>query len=161
MGAALLACAAVVAAFYQLPSRLLPAIHAVEGGRPGLVSQNSNGSADLGLMQVNTLWIAPLARETGLQETVVRHRLIHDGCFSITAAGAILRLQLNDNGGDMLRAIGNYHSRTPGLHDAYRDRVLAAAQRLANREAAKGEAAGAQFPSKGQFQSQGPFQSQR
>ena len=62
---------------------------------------------------------------------------------------------------DMLRAIGNYHSRTPGLHDAYRDRVLAAAQRLANREAAKGEAAGAQFPSKGQFQSQGPFQSQR
>ncbi|MFC3228229.1 lytic transglycosylase domain-containing protein [Marinibaculum pumilum] len=130
MPAAFLACMAVVSAFYQLPPRVLPSIQAVEGGRPGLVSANSNGSEDLGVMQVNTLWIAPLARDTGRPEAEVRARLIDEPCFNIAAAGAILRIELDASDGDLLRAVGNYHSRTPALHEAYRGRVLAAAERL-------------------------------
>lgn len=121
---------AVVSAFYQLPPRVLPSIQAVEGGRPGLVSRNSNGSEDLGVMQVNTLWIGPLAAQTGLPPEEVRSRLVDDACFNIAAAGAILRLELDAADGDLLRAVGNYHSRTPALHSAYRGRVLDAADRL-------------------------------
>lgn len=121
---------AFVSAFYHLPPRVLPSVQATEGGRPGLVVPNTNGSADLGVMQINTLWIAPLARETGLSERIVRHRLIHDPCFNIATAGAILRGHMNATNGDLMRSIGNYHSRTPGLHAAYRQRVLAAARRL-------------------------------
>lgn len=130
MPAAFLACMAVVSAFYQLPPRVLPSIQAVEAGRPGLVSTNSNGSEDLGVMQVNTLWIAPLAEQTGRPAAEVRARLIDDACFNIAAAGAILRLELDASDGDLLRAVGNYHSRTPALHTAYRGRVLGAAKRL-------------------------------
>ena len=130
MPAALLACMAFVSAFYQLPPRVLPSIQAVEGGRPGLVSPNRNGSEDLGVMQVNTLWIATLARHSAQPEDSIRDRLIDDGCFNIAVAGAILRLHLDEAGGDLLRAVGNYHSRTAVHHQAYRSRVLAAADRL-------------------------------
>ena len=57
---------ALTAAVYHLPPRVLPAIQSVEGGRVGLVHVNRDGSEDLGVMQINTLWIGPLARRTGL-----------------------------------------------------------------------------------------------
>ena len=41
-----LACMAAAAAFYHLPPRVLPAIQAVEGGRPGLIQPNANGTGD-------------------------------------------------------------------------------------------------------------------
>ena len=121
---------AAVAAFHHLPPRALPSIQAVEGGRIGMVSPNTNGTSDLGLMQVNTLWIAPIARHTGQSEDVVRARLIDDGCFNIAAAGAILRLYLNEAGGDLMRAVGYYHSHDPLRGAAYRDKVVASASRL-------------------------------
>jgi soluble lytic murein transglycosylase-like protein len=124
------ACMALVASYYDLPPRVLPAIQLVEGGRPGIASVNRNGTADLGVMQVNTVWLPALARAAGLDETAVRERLLHDACFNIAAAGAILRTQLDAAGGDLMRAVGNYHSRTPLLHEAYRARVMGAASRL-------------------------------
>src|SRR6185436_22229 len=88
------ACMAFVASFYQLPPRVLPSIQVVEGGRPGLVHQNTDGSSDLGVMQVNTRWIAPLARSTRTAESTIRRRLIDDACFNIAVAGAIMRIYL-------------------------------------------------------------------
>lgn len=126
----LLACMLAVSNLHQLPPRVLPAIWATEGGRIGTVRANANGTEDLGVMQVNTVWLPALARGTGLPEQEVRRRLIEDGCFSIAVAGAILRFHLEAERGDLLRAIGNYHSRTPELHDAYRQRVERNATRL-------------------------------
>jgi hypothetical protein len=128
MAVPFLACMALVASVYHLPPRVLPAIQAVEGGRPGLASPNRNGSEDLGIMQINTLWIAPLARYTRLTEADVRERLLHEACFNIAAAGLILRTALNETGGDLLRAVGNYHSRTPARHLGYQAKVLDAAR---------------------------------
>ena len=125
-----LACMALVAHLYDLPPRVLPSIQAVEGGAPGVVSRNANGSEDLGVMQVNSLWVGPLSRYTGLDGATVRERLIARPCFNIAAAGAILRLYLNKASGDLIRAVGDYHSRTPVLHDAYTAKVLQAATRL-------------------------------
>lgn len=125
-----LACMALVASIYHLPPRVLPAIHAIEGGRVGTVSSNANGTQDLGVMQVNTLWLPALARYTGLSEAEVRVRLVERACFNIAAAGAILRTHLNETRGDLMRAVGNYHSRTPTRHQQYRDKVTGAARRL-------------------------------
>jgi hypothetical protein len=125
-----LACMLAVAAFYGLPPRVLPAIQAVEGGQVGTVSRNGDGSEDLGVMQVNTRWLGPIAQLTGLPEAAVRERLTGDACFNIAAAGAILHSHLQQTNGDLMRAVGNYHSRTPELHSAYAARVLDAANRL-------------------------------
>jgi hypothetical protein len=117
-----------VSAFYGLPPRVLPAIQAVEGGQVGTVSRNQDGSEDLGPMQVNTRWVEPVAQLTGLPEAAVRDKLIGDACFNIAAAGAILHMHLREQNGDLMRAVGNYHSRTPDRHEAYAARVMAAAR---------------------------------
>jgi hypothetical protein len=121
---------AAAAAFYHLPPRVLPSIQAVEGGRPGLIHLNTNGSADLGLMQVNTIWVGPLARYARMGQPAVAQRLIDDPCFSIAASAAIMRLYLNQAHNDLMVAIGNYHSHTPYLGSIYREKVVMSAAAL-------------------------------
>lgn len=125
-----LACMALVANLYALPPRVLPSIQRIEGGRPGLVSTNRNGSEDFGIMQVNSIWLPALSRYTGLDQATVRERLIGRDCFNIAAAGLIMRTQLDAAGGDLLAAVGNYHSHTPVHHLRYRARVVEAARDL-------------------------------
>jgi len=124
-----LRCMLAVAHLYALPPSALPSIQAVEGGAPGVVRHDRNGTEDLGVMQVNTLWILPVARASGLSPLAVWSRLIGDPCFNITAAGAILRIYLDESHNVML-AIGDYHSHTPVLNRLYQLKVLAAARRL-------------------------------
>jgi len=130
MNAPFLACMLTVAAFYHLPPRVLPSIQVVEGGRIGMVHRNSDGSDDLGLMQVNDRWVPLLASYVRLPQPIIRDRLIRSPCFNIATAGAVLRISLNETRGDLMRAIGDYNSHTPSHNLAYRAKVLRAAERL-------------------------------
>jgi len=125
-----LSCMALVAQIYALPPRVLPSIHKVEGGAPGVVRTNRNGTEDYGVMQINSIWLPALSRYTGLEQSQVRAHLVARPCFNIAAAGLILRTYLDASGGDVMRAVGNYHSHTPLLHQSYRARVTAAATDL-------------------------------
>ena len=131
-----LACMILVAKLYALPPRVLPSIQAVEGGRPGTVSVNVNGSADLGVMQINTRWLPALAAYTRQQAAFVRERLINEPCYNIAAAGAIMRTYLNETHNDLMRAVGNYHSHTGPLNLRYRLLVVHAAARMFQTRAA-------------------------
>ncbi len=122
-----LACMILIAKFYALPPRVLPSIQAVEGGRPGTVSANTDGSADLGVMQVNTRWIPALSVAARLPPGEVRVRLVDQPCFNIAAAGAIVRTYLNETHNDLMRAIGYYHTHSEMLNQRYRLQVLRAA----------------------------------
>lgn len=124
------ACMVAAAAAYRLPVHALPAIQAAEGGAIGSVRADADGSHDLGLMQVNTRWVGPLARSMHLPPRTVTVRLILNPCFNIVAAAAILRAYIIETHGNIWEAIGDYHSHTPGLNTAYRFRVLEEAQRL-------------------------------
>lgn len=130
MSVPFLTCMVAAASFYHLPPRVLPSIQVVEGGRPGYVQINANGTADLGLMQVNTIWLDPLARYTHMTQKAVAEHLVNDPCFNIAAAAAILRVYLTEAHGNLMAAIGYYHSHTPGLASAYQTKVLAAAGTL-------------------------------
>ena len=114
---------ALVAQIYSLPPRVLPSIQAVEGGGPGVVHRNTDASADLGVMQINTLWLPALSRYTGLDPAQVRTRLLYRSCFNIAAAGLIMRTYLDETRGDLMQAIGNYHSHTPMLNKGYQTKV--------------------------------------
>jgi len=121
-----LACMLAVSQFYHLPPRVLPSIQVVEAGRPGTISRNFNGTADLGVMQVNTRWVPEIARSWQMTPRVVAGRLIEDPCFNIATAGAIMRVYLDEAHGDVVRAVGYYHSHTPWLAGAYQLRVIRA-----------------------------------
>ncbi len=118
-----LACMALVAQIYSLPPRVLPSIQVVEGGSPGVQHYNLNGSVDLGVMQVNTAWLPALSRYTRLDQAEVRNRLLYRPCFNIAAAGLILRTYLDETRGELMQAIGDYHSHTPLLNQGYQMKV--------------------------------------
>jgi hypothetical protein len=125
-----LACMALAAHFYGLPPRVLPSIQRVEGGNRGVIRADANGSADLGVMQVNTLWVEPVAVFSHLPRAVVYQRLVFDPCYNIFIAGAITKTYLIEAHGNLMRAIGFYHSHMPSLGDEYQRKVLQAARQL-------------------------------
>ncbi len=127
MAVAYLACMALVAQIYSLPPRVLPSIQVVEGGGPGVTHRNTDGSTDLGVMQINTLWLPTLSRYARLDPAEVENRLLHRPCFNIAAAGLILRTYLDETRGNLMQAVGNYHSHTPLLNQAYQAKVRGAA----------------------------------
>lgn len=82
-----------------------------EAGWIGAEVRNSNGSHDLGPLQVNTLWVPKLARLTGTTDASVRSWLTNDPCFNVQAARWIFLTALSTTR-DYWRAIGVYHSPT-------------------------------------------------
>jgi len=131
-----LACMLAVSAAYHLPQHVLPSIQAVEGGYPGAEHLNSDGSTDLGVMQINTRWVQPI-REYAISvghppmtEAQTRRLLTIDPCFNIAMAAAILQYEWRQAGHDWLTAVGNYHSHTAELHQSYLAQVTAKARML-------------------------------
>ena len=120
------ACMIATAHAYHFPLPVLQGIHSVEGGKVGTVALNKNGTADLGLMQVNTSWLPVLSYATGLSPSVLRSRLTNDACFSIAMAGSILDLYRQETHGDVWKAVGFYHSHTTPLSLGYQAQVLTA-----------------------------------
>jgi hypothetical protein len=119
-----------VAAMQHLPPRVLPSIQAVEGGSVGSVSHNRDGSEDLGVMQINTRWLPAVSRRLGVNPSQVRAALISNPCLNILVASAILRLYLRQTEGNILAAIGDYHSHTPVLNHSYQLEVIGEARSL-------------------------------
>lgn len=113
-------CFAAASRAFHLPPLVLPALWSNERGAAGEIVPDSNGTADYGPMQINSLWL-PLLRPLGITPA----RLADDGCLNVWVAGAILSRERRRAGGDLWRAIGWYHSHTPALADAYRHRLLA------------------------------------
>ena len=136
MAVPFLPCMVLAASFYGLPPRVLPSIHVVEGGEVGTVHRNTDGSEDLGVMQINTLWLPVLAGVARMTPEAVRTRLVGDACFNIAAAGLVMRSALLARHGDLMTAIGDYHSHTPTLNASYQGLVRAAAARLFTPQAA-------------------------
>jgi hypothetical protein len=88
-----LACMITVASLAHLPPRVLPVIAILEGGAPGMVRPDANGTADLGVMQINTIWVPALAARAELSPAATQARLINDPCFNIAAAALVLRIR--------------------------------------------------------------------
>ncbi|MDI2091038.1 lytic transglycosylase domain-containing protein [Commensalibacter oyaizuii] len=130
MVAAYLGCMMMVSSFHHLPPDVLPAIQRVEGGRPGLISMNKNGTQDLGVMQINTRWIGPLMHTTHESGDVIYKRLKDDTCYNIAVAGAIIKLYLQETNGNIMQAVGNYHSHTPRLNIQYQLKIIQASDTL-------------------------------
>ena len=138
MAAGFLACMLASALHYRIPPRVLPAIQRVEGGVMGKVSQNKDGSVDIGLMQINSRWILPISSMLHQSPAQIATRLALEPCFNVAAATMILRTALDNEHGNLMRAIGDYHSRTVPLNMAYQRKVLAAATELYVRPPSRG-----------------------
>ena len=110
-------CVLAAAAHYQVPVDLLRAIIRTEGGTTGQSVGNTNGSRDMGLMQINTIHLPELERYG-----ITRAMLINDECLNIHVGAFILHRELS-RGGDYWTNVGAYNSRTPKHNERYRSKV--------------------------------------
>lgn len=101
---------------YSVSPHLLWAIAKAESSLdPSAVNHNRNGTVDIGLMQINSLWAGQLGNTWD-------H--LHDPCTNVMAGARILSQCVQDYGYTW-QAVGCYHSRTPTRRDAYAARIAA------------------------------------
>lgn len=118
VGAASAACFEHAAQRYQVPEVLLRAIAQQEsGGNAHAINRNSNGSFDIGLMQINSFWFPTLARHG------IAPQHLYDPCVSTLVGAWILsqgfaRLGYNPQG------LGAYNASSPEKREHYARQVL-------------------------------------
>jgi hypothetical protein len=121
---ALAACLLMAANTYQVPPAVMIGIMQVEGGHVGqAVGPNSNGTYDLGPMQVNSRWMPELARLWHVSDTTARIWVRDDGCVNVHVAAWILKQKMVETG-SLYGGISHYHSATPGMGARYAAKVI-------------------------------------
>ncbi len=119
----LAACFILAAHTYHVPEAVLVGLYKAEGGDIGQEVKNTNGTFDLGPMQINTLWVPVLAEKWDVDEQTAHQWLRDDGCTNIGVSAWILKSHLDETG-SLSEAIEYYHSRTPRHARRYGDRFL-------------------------------------
>lgn len=119
----LAACLMLASHTYSVPPAVLVGIYKAEGGTIGQEVANTNGSYDLGPMQINTIWLPELSKRWGVNEATAREWVRDDACTNVGVAAWILRGHI-DNTGSLSNAIAHYHSRTPHHGNRYQKKVL-------------------------------------
>lgn len=118
------ACLLLAAQTYDVPPAVMIGIMHVEGGRVGQQVRNTNGSYDLGPMQVNTIWLPQLARLWQVDHETAQSWVRDNGCVNVYVAAWILRQKIDKTYG-LYSGIAHYHSATPGRGQGYADKVVA------------------------------------
>jgi soluble lytic murein transglycosylase-like protein len=133
-------CLMLAAQTYAVPPQVLVGILHVEGGRIGQQVRNTNGSYDLGPMQINTLWLPELARNWRVSEKTAMKWVRDDGCTNINVAAWILGQHLSETK-SLSKAVAQYHSRTPRLGAKYKAKVVDVMRRKGLLARSNGQAA--------------------
>ena len=125
----LAACLLLAANTYHVPPAVMIGIMHVEAGHVGQeVGPNSNGTYDLGPMQVNSRWLPELAQYWHVNKTTARAWVRDNGCVNVHVAAWILHQKINE-AGYLYGGIARYHSATPGHGQRYASKVVAAMER--------------------------------
>lgn len=115
---------------FRIPASLIRAIMDVEGGTTGRVSHNTNGSYDIGPMQINSIWLPEVEKRGGSLQLLLHHR-----CANIHFGAWLLSREMNGidpariDRASFWRAVGNYHSHTPQRNAYYAEKVWQAWKR--------------------------------
>lgn len=105
---------------YAVSPGLLWAIAKAESNlAPSAINRNRNGTIDVGLMQINSIWADQLGRTWDA---------LGDPCTNVMAGAWILQKCVQDFGYTW-QAVGCYHSRTPTRRDAYASRIATILER--------------------------------
>jgi hypothetical protein len=124
------ACICAAASVYHEPPAVLLILLNVEGGTLGAISHNTNGTVDIGPMQVNQLWIPKLSLHWSADPQTTYDALRDNFCANVEAGAWILRQGLDRAHGDFWGGVAYYHSFDPVNQNIYLHSVLAQALRL-------------------------------
>jgi hypothetical protein len=99
-------CLPQIAEYYQVPPLLVQSILAIEGGKVGdKIGPNRNGTSDLGVGQINTVWLPELE-----QYNIDEEDLKWNACVNIAVSTWILSKRYHEFGQDWQKAIMSYNA---------------------------------------------------
>lgn len=117
----------------SIPPELILAVMKTEGGKLGQFQKNTNGSYDIGPMQINSTWIPKLAKKLNESTSRVEFTLAYNGCWNMAVGAWILRDAINEayqkSGGKVIsvreiwQGVAWYNSHTPKYGTPYAWRV--------------------------------------
>lgn len=108
---------------YGISPHLLRSIAQQESGmNPLAIGRNVNGTYDYGLMQINSRWAKVLGMENWMK--------LGDPCTNVRTGTWILAQCVRRHGYNW-KAVGCYHSNTPGKRERYANRIAATMARNA------------------------------
>ncbi len=123
------ACLIHAVAIHKLPLTVVLALMKTEGGRPGLVRQNSDPhrTHDIGVMQINDrTWLPEIAaRDFGGDMQKAMERVRDDGCYNVMWGTEIFARYVDEAQGRYWLAVGYYNSHNDGPRRAYTRTVVA------------------------------------
>ena len=127
-----IACMVAAASLQSLPPEVMFGLYKTEGGHVGEWTTNTNGSHDLGPLQINDeTWLTKIANlQFGGDKNKALAALLDDGCYNVNVGAWIFRQYLNEAGGDYATAIGFYNSHSPGAASTYRERFIQSLEAL-------------------------------
>ena len=123
-------CLKAAAEVHHVPAGVLVLLISVEAGRLGAVSQNANGTVDIGPMQVNDTWLSKIAGHWGASREEAYRALRDSFCANVEGGAWILRQALDEARGDLWEGVALYHSHTPVHKLEYMRLVYEQAMRL-------------------------------
>ena len=115
---------------YGEPAALLLILLNVEAGRLGAISPNTNGTVDIGPMQVNDMWVPKVAQHWATSRRAAYRALRDNFCANVEAGAWILRMGLDEARGDLWEGVAFYHSHNPDHKKIYLASVLKQVLRL-------------------------------
>lgn len=126
---AIAACLLLAAELHQVSPTAMLAILDVEGGKIGQEVKNSNGSSDLGPMQINTIWLPQLAQMWHTDEQTAKRWIKDDPCVNFQVGAWILKDRLKNNPATV-DAVAQYHSYTPKYRDRYAQKIKKSLEKM-------------------------------
>jgi hypothetical protein len=123
-------CITAATKLYGLPPAVLVILLNVERGSLGHVSPNTNGTVDIGPIQVNEIWLPDVAAHWHATIADAYKALRDNFCANVEAGAWILRRGLDEARGDFCEGVGYYHSHTPEHKTRYLRDVLRQVLRL-------------------------------
>ncbi|MGH8159369.1 MAG: lytic transglycosylase domain-containing protein [Rhodanobacter sp.] len=110
-------CIAGASKHYQVHQDIIRAVLRTEGGSVGRVSWNSNGTYDIGPMQINSSHLAELAHY-GITEAV----LLKNECLNVYIGTWMIKKEIV-SAPDLWTGLGNYHSHSSTYNADYQWKV--------------------------------------
>jgi len=118
-----LECINYSATTFQVPASIIVSVIKTEGGWNGATIKNKNGSYDLGVMQINTIWLSTLKKYG-----ITKENLQNNPCTNVHVGTWILSKGLSKSAD--WKGVGNYHSATPQHNKRYREKVKSVYERF-------------------------------
>jgi hypothetical protein len=120
-------CSVMASVTYDVPANIILAVAELENGKSGMYRPNANGTQDVGVMQMNTQYLADLSGYG-----ITANDVADSSCYPYMLATWRLHQHIVHDKGDLWTKAANYHSRTPRYNSIYRAKLKIAARHWAD-----------------------------